>query len=606
MWYNEQGPGCNQCDYGYLAIKSDINFFNPNSCVFSNFVQANLTNFPLQKTGSDTSNFINNCESYVVDNSKVICNKCNTNYALRFDGTECITLSNCLSAHNIRNICLKCKIGFGLVQNLCFAGTILHCSTYNREFSNTTKVICTKCNEGFFKTNDNLCAKGNVANCLTYKDGSANDCEICKFGYFRIEKNKLSTSAHDYCYKMNETLNCLTASILSSDIGARLTCIQCSQLYAIKEEPKENENQTSCLTFNSIDNCETYNNNSTLATSTLLCSSCIFGFYLNKNGSECVKRTVTPIDCQIYEKSQNLCSTCNDGYFLSADGKECIIFPQGVKGCIEYLNSDTCTLCGSENFLNKGVCTDIATNDKITHCLYYSDLNTCLTCNNDYILEEGICVRINVTNCLKVANKNECESCLPGFRLILEHGITNCKSLNKPDCVTFNQRGSNACLQCKKNFYINVDGDCVSVPVLNIIENCLVNETIDTCKSCSNRTALSFDKKSCEDASVFDSNCETIVLSEKMNCSRCNPGYFFKDGICTPFIGRSISNGCFSQDINDESICLLCNTGFYMTRFLNCVENGIKFGNKREILRLENINIIRSLISILVTLVLLF
>ena len=36
-------------------------------------------------------------------------------------------------------------------------------------------------NERFYKTSDNKCVKGNITNCLTQKDGNANEWKLLNF-----------------------------------------------------------------------------------------------------------------------------------------------------------------------------------------------------------------------------------------------------------------------------------------------------------------------------------------------------------------------------------------------------------------------------------------
>ena len=579
LWFNEQGSGCNQCNSGYIAIKQNTSYFSKKSCAASAFVQANSNNFPNQKTGNNTlSKYIDNCESYVIDSNTATapkCSKCNANWVIKEDGSKCVKLENCEKASNSGNQCLKCKIGFGLVANLCQAGAISNCETYNRENNDTTKVNCTKCNQGFYKTNKSICEEGNVANCLEHKDGTPNECNICKSDYFLVTKNLLSSSTtHDYCYKMDSTLNCKETLIQNSEIGAKFTCTKCSQLFAVKEIPLSTGNQTSCLPYNIIPNCKTYNTNSSLANSSLLCSLCNNGYYISNDGSKCVKRTINPVGCKNYENNLDLCSTCNEGNFLSSDKKSCIVFPVGKIGCSEYSDTNTCTSCGADSWLDEGKCTPVVTEAKVTNCLYYSNSTTCSECQPGNFLEGNVCVVLNVSNCLKVASKNACESCLPGYALKVVQtntsSTTNCESFSKPSCVIFDQSGENPCIQCNQNFYISSTGDCVAVT--NNIAQCLINETIDTCKTCVKGYALSVDKKSCVNASVYDSNCNEVVMPENMSCSRCNPGYYFKDSQCVAFKGKSFSSGCFSEGLDDEKICLLCNTGYYMNSSLNCVK----------------------------------
>ena len=571
-WYSDQGAGCNQCDSGYTAFKYSAENFKAESCATSAFVSSNGTNFPVQKTNSTKSNYINHCESYVVGESKRSkCAKCNANYVLRDDGSECITLSNCETATNSGAFCKICKPGHALVNKLCADINIPNCSEYNTANSNIT-ADCLTCNEGFYKTSTSTCEPGEVANCKKLGN-SPEVCSECKEGYFKITKSQLSSTGnpHDYCYKMDESLNCKVATISNSDIGIKLTCTTCSLPYSIIEAPLTTEAQTTCFPYNQIENCETYNTNASLNTSTFLCKSCKTGFYLSQDGFKCLKRTITPIGCITFQKTADLCSICADEHFLSSDKKECIKFPSGVINCRTYSDPTTCTACNSDTWLNEGACTPIELTSKVTSCLYYSDAITCSTCQTGLFLEGNTCETLNISNCAKITNKDTCETCLPNNRLITENGKTTCEPHTKPNCMIYEQTGTNPCTQCNQNYYVNADGNCTAVTT--VIAHCLVNASVDTCEVCESRYAVSVDEKSCVNASEVDSNCAAVSMFAGMSCAKCDAGYYFGETGCVKFQGKSFEEGCFSQDLDDEKVCLVCNSGFFMNSKMECVED---------------------------------
>ena len=508
---------------------------------------------------------------------------------------------NCESAATTGNSCSVCKTGFGLVTGGCVAGNTPNCATYNTSTA-LTAATCQTCNVGFYLTSTKTCEPGVVAHCTTHT--SIDTCSLCETGYFKVAKNLLSNDAHDYCYKFDESLNCDAVTITNYDNGAKFSCTNCSVGYSVFEEPSATtEIQTNCLSHNLIDNCDTYNLSTTLVTSTLLCQMCKTGYYSVEHGSSCVKRTVIPVGCKTYQSDADLCQVCNDGNFLTTNMKECTAYPSGVIGCSIYSDATTCTSCSTDRWLNEGVCTDVLTADKVANCLLYSNSTTCSVCQDSFFLEGNACVTLNVNNCAQVASKDACESCLNGFRLKTDNGKTTCESFTKPNCITYEQNGTNPCTLCSQNFYIDANGDCAAVSP--IIINCLFNETKETCKMCAQGFALAKDAKTCVDASSFDTNCTQVVMPANMSCSECSPGYYFKNGVCTAFTGKSISDGCFSQNLDVATECLLCNTGYYMNSSLNCVKVEVVTPFDPNPID-NNTKIVRSLIMMFLTVIFMF
>ena len=605
-WYNELGAGCNKCDAGYTAVK--YNSSGPNfqrrSCAFSDYVSTNSSNFPNNRADG-SSVYINNCLNYKVIAGAPVCNKCSGNFVLRDNGSECISVLNCVTALDASIGCKICATGYGLTTGgACVLGTTLNCATYNISNAHSSPK-CLTCNEGFYLTATNTCEEGSVANCKVH-GATAKRCDTCKAGYFLLLNNLLNGD-YDYCYKFDESLNCSTVTITNNaNKGGSFNCTGCSVGNSVIKPVLVSENQSNCLSYNLIKDCESYNVGNDLNTSSFACSVCKTGFYHTSNGFKCVRRTILPSGCKTYENNADLCSVCNDGNFLSSNKKECTPYPSGVIGCMTYSNSTTCTSCGANTWLNEGVCTNVEADAKVENCSYYLNATTCSKCQASFFLEGNSCVALNVQNCLTYASKDACETCLPNYKLKTENGTTTCEAFTKANCQIFDQSGTNPCLKCNQNFFINTDGDCA--PATPLITHCLTNITIDKCSICAKGFALSVDKKTCINASAFDSNCTQINMPSDMNCSKCSPGYYFKDGSCTVFVGKSIANGCFSQDIDDDKVCLICNTGYYMNKSLDCVKIESSGGNEggESGKEKESFEIMRSLIVMFIGFVFMF
>lgn len=568
LWYNEKGAGCNKCESGYTAVKYNSSHYSQLSCANSFINKINLMKFSAKNDGTP-SDYIDDCESYEVNNTNLKCIKCNDNFAKRDNGSECIYFANCKISNDSANTCKECHKGYSLVNDLCVLGNIPNCNSYNTSVNNT-KVVCLICKEKFY-LNNNSCSHTAVDNCKDYGN-SKDSCIKCNEGYLKIPKNDLNTGAHDYCYKLNDTLNCSNGSIQNSSIGSQFTCSSCKVPYSIFEIPIESEIQTLCMNYTLIENCETYNLGSNLSASTFLCSKCSDGYYFIEDGYRCVKRTIKPLNCKTYNLDSDRCSACNEEFFISTDGKKCVIYPVGEIGCNSYTNATTCTGCDTDYWLEEGKCIPVVFENQIPQCLSYSNGTTCSVCKPEYLLdkEKNTCETVNVNNCIKIKTVNECEECLQGYRIVKEENILNCQIHTKPNCQKYNQSGEkNECLICNQNYYKDTEGDCAAVN--NVIQNCLTNDSSTTCSSCLTGFALSKDQKSCIDVTLFDSNCENVSEAKALVCSQCNPDYYFKNNVCTVFEGNI--QGCFSRDLNNQNLCLVCNTGYYMNKSFSCIAN---------------------------------
>ena len=580
-WYSEQGAGCNECNFGFTAVKYESSKYPKMSCAVSRYIPKHFYNFPNNPEG-DSSVYINNCLNYKVvedSDSPPVCTQCSGNLVLRENGSECIGILNCVTALDSSNGCKVCAKGYGLTDSgNCLVGRTLFCATYNTSQALPT-ARCLTCNEEYYLTSTNKCEKGAVANCKIFGN-SAKRCETCKDGYFLI-LNNLKKGDYDYCYKFDESLHCSVVNITPNNIGVNFDCTKCSVGNSVIRPLLTIENQSNCLGYNQIKNCEIYDVGNNLNSSSFSCSLCKTGYYHTTDGLKCVKRTLIP-RCLIYQINDDLCSSCNDLNFLSVNKKECNPYPSGKIGCITYSDATTCTACGADTWLNEGACTNIETDDKVENCLYYLNATTCSTCQPTYFLENEnkSCVIINVENCLTYKSKDACETCLPNHRLKkTEEGLIQCEPFNKEHCKTFDQSGTNPCLECNHNYYINVEGNCVVASP--IIENCLINSSIDECSTCEAGFALSIDKKSCLKTSLFDNNCKVVNMPKDLDCSQCKPNYYFKNGLCE-YLGGVNSKGCFTHDFNDHNVCLICNEGYYMDSSLKCVEIKTPIDNKED------------------------
>ncbi len=83
------------------------------------------------------------------------------------------------------------------------------------------------------------------------------------------------------------------------------------------------------------------------------------------------------------------------------------------------------------------------------------------------------------------------------------------------------------CLVCEKDYYPD-NGECKEVLTDNLIKDCLINDSAETCSKCTPETVLSKDKKECYNKpdiiSEIDPNCQISKIVSPY-CNVCNKGF---------------------------------------------------------------------------------
>lgn len=93
-------------------------------------------------------------------------------------------------------------------------------------------------------------------------------------------------------------------------------------------------------------NCLTYATSS-VNTTTLSCTQCKNGYFLNTTEKYCQIGSVT--NCLVYDTDNDVCTSCVNGYYLGVDedgGQACVPSTE-VNGCDTYdsTNQDLCSSC---------------------------------------------------------------------------------------------------------------------------------------------------------------------------------------------------------------------------------------------------------------------
>jgi hypothetical protein len=169
------------------------------------------------------------------------------------------------------------------------------------------------------------------------------------------------------------------------------------------------------------------------------CTSCELEYFQNTTTNTCM---ACPLNCQICNSTLR-CSSCNSGYYLDYT-YACDACPTGVLTC----TMSSIGLCQTGYFLS---------NVGYTHCAACSSLwcqectnsTTCTVCIQGY-LSNGLCLPCNDTNCLYCYASDYCQTCING-RATDQYGKCNITcSLGCQSCIT-----STICLQCLPMYYLN-------------------------------------------------------------------------------------------------------------------------------------------------------
>lgn len=113
------------------------------------------------------------------------------------------------------------------------------------------------------------------------------------------------------------------------------------------------------------------------------------------------------------------------------------------------------------------------------------------------------------------------------------NNISECESFSIEKCNVYDVNNGE-CLECESKYYVNPNDktQCAEVPVGNQINNCLVYSNATDCKKCTTNTALSTDKKSCDNIGNFDVNCIEINELSQAQCVACKFGTYFQNNQC--------------------------------------------------------------------------
>ena len=173
------------------------------------------------------------------------------------------------------------------------------------------------------------------------------------------------------------------------------------------------------------------------------CSSCISGYYLDKNNA-CIANPYGSItNCDVYNNSPDSCYSCKNNFMRigTAEPYLCTAVTP-ITNCIAYngsVTTTTCTQCQTGFYVSSNACV-ARKYSTISQCSVYNPIDdSCQTCSSNYQLitnsTGNSCVALG-SNCLALdATAGAfCKTCSDGFMptsgsvSCITGSITNCRS----------------------------------------------------------------------------------------------------------------------------------------------------------------------------------
>lgn len=417
-------------------------------------------------------------------------------------------------------------------------------------------------------TSGHTCIINPIVGCLI---GALNEkCYKCKPGYFLNIKGICDdVGIIETCKNIGTMVPYNTAYDYLNNYPFGQGCLQCKQgVFSIRF----NFVQKFCISNNAdpetaiglthyIQNCQNYG----FTTDTgLICNVCVNGFYLTKDGKECVVESIT--NCSIYERIAGTttykCHQCINKFY----NENGTCFPGAITGCLIYNNKENCIECEEGNIATRII------NNQFTICLKVAkSVSNC----SQYDGDEGF---KGVLRCDKCINNS--------YAVLFDLAIKTCGEFYTIDnCFRYDINesfvtSSFACLECKEAFYAaqNVFPSVCKQRSNFPIYNCLkYNLFDDTCDECISNYYLSTDKIQCHNNPTGIPGCR-IYLS-RSECTECSENYYLFDKQCylVPEENKVLNCYTYSRDLR----CVMCGKGFSLKNgeciafaLANCVTLG--------------------------------
>lgn len=409
-------------------------------------------------------------------------------------------------------------------------------------------VTCLQCKNGyFFIKASKKCEE--VPGCSKFSD-ALQKCEECLAGYW------IDSSKNNACTQYSDNPNCATF------FKDKDECQVCKSTHYLKDQKCE-------LVTSTVNFCKEYSTDG-------VCQKCQDGFTLKDNKCE---RSQIPF-CQTQSTTGNTCQLCLPDYYLQTS-QICTPRSTDLNCKTTVINKDACATCDDGFKLSGNKC--VADDDVDSNCLKQE--TPCTECKSEYYLDASKkCQLRQAVGCdQKPIDKDECESCLPGFTF--DSSSKKCDRMGGISGCLIHTKDMSKCITCDSNNFEH-NGNCESISAR--IANCSAYSTDDKCNTCRLTYAL------------LDNFCDRSVVpncyrhSSDDSCIECEPGYFLKNSsLCEKYTVKNCMNlqptvdkcrdcdvnyfldaagECQRRDLNlkcqkfkeTENKCAMCIDGYYL------------------------------------------
>lgn len=233
------------------------------------------------------------------------------------------------------------------------------------------------------------------------------------------------------------------------------------------------------------------------------------------------KCTVGCLQCDIYQQ----CRFCDFNNFFAISNSTCVL--KTLPNCVQMDINGICINCQGSSFYLDTItknCVLLSTSDIILFCAIHSKPGLCVECQSNYYLQNNICrfVEKMISYCLIYNTKSSCSLCAPFYYSSSEG--RNCLPVRqKPNCAVYSQY---QCTMCSSGYILN--------------NNMYFNQ--------------------------FDPLFYTSPSSYYgflMNFVGFKP-FLTQPNVCQPVAPPNCSS------VNQQGICLSCQTGFYLANNKTC------------------------------------
>ena len=459
-----------------LVCKDDTFSLVKGSCSLGNINNCKAYNYNQDSTNSKcvtcqpgfylTNN--NTCEPGAIPSCSVFekaspfkCNICNTGFSVvevsgsikycypLLDNLNCqtMTLSNDAAGGKINcNTCSNKKAFVPAVpkQNanstVCLPFALIpNCVSYDvRETLTSSTFKCTACSEKFYLaiTTNECKQRINLPNkCTAYKT-DADECTSCGSDSYLSNNNKeckdfptgilgcRQYNSIDSCGLCGKSryLNaneCPKADPLIDNCkyySSAGVCSECEVDHVLTSSICERAIASKCITYTSLNTCETCSAN--------------FGLETNNGITSCVDKSKP--NCAIVDDTTHECTLCQTGFFLE-EGK--CSAPAGITNCQKYSGKDICETC-FEGFA--------------------------LTVNKKSCVNDGVIGQHIPNNCseAKAVETPICSRCGPGHYFSGEQCVELCEGSAKEGCFICDVNDRGKCFTCVSGYYMEREGVC--------------------------------------------------------------------------------------------------------------------------------------------------